>query len=200
MTFNQKDLLKLAFELYEKTRETGLLDAWSRNSLESFLEFIKNTGFEGLISRQTGKSQEEQQKKEANGTGTGRDGSFWNQETGFTHPDKPEPGALNENAPPISIFETAGHVNVHVILPYAASLNDIALSVSEETIELDLSGQPGKSSGNVDHKENIKRTIHLPAAVDPSRTVATCRNRFLTISAPKKTRPSSKKVQIKFER
>lgn len=194
MTFNQKDLLKFALELYERTREMGLMDIWGKNSLESLLEVINSTNLAGLIPSQIGKGKEIQQEKDSKGSKTDQVGPFWNQETSFSPAGSPGFNAAGGSTSPISIFETVSHVNVYVILPDVASLDDITLSVSEEIIELYLD----KGPANVDVKKNFNRIIRLPAAVDPSRTTATCRNGFIYISAPKKAYSSTKKVKIEF--
>lgn len=55
MNFDNKDLLKFAFELYKKTKDKGLVSNWGIDGLESLIEAASQYNFTGLIHTQPNK-------------------------------------------------------------------------------------------------------------------------------------------------
>ncbi len=200
MSFDQKDWLKYALDLYEKARDTGLINNWGQEDLNSLKEMAdKFNNFAGMGTVQPGKGEQIQKDavfKEVEAEG----GSFWQQESGPPHSGVFTPGTKkNSFAPPISIYETVKEVNVHAILPGIASRDDLNILLSQEAMELSGTRTAVGFLGDKKINENFYRMVRLPAPVEPSGAVASYRNGFLYISIPKKNNPSPIKITVKFE-
>jgi len=199
MSFDQKDWLKYALDLYEKAKETGLINNWGQEDLSSLREMAdKFNNFTGMGPVQPGKGKQIQ-KEAVLKEGETEGGSFWQQE-GPPHSGAFTQGTIkNSYAPPISIYETVKEINVHAILPGIASKDDLNILLSQEAMELSGTRTAVGFLGDKKINENFYRMVRLPAPVEPSGATASYRNGFLYIRIPKKNHPSPVKITVKFE-
>ncbi len=196
MSYDQKDLLEFALDLYEKTKETGLSSYWNKDRLETVLEAIKkiNPGELSPFSH-TGRDKKNQQENLQKNPQEDENHLFWKQETNPPQNAVTEPGQAG-NVSPVSIYETAMDVNVQAILPGIVSHEDLHLLISQEVIELFGAKVPPGGSNPVD---NFHKIIRLPATVEPSGATATYRKGLLSLSVPKKKPDPPKRIPVKFE-
>lgn len=200
MSFNQKDWLKYALDLYEKAKETGLINNWGQEDLSSLREVAdKFDNLTGMGSVQANKG-EQIQKEAVIKEGETEGESFWQQESGPPHSGAFTSGAIkNSFAPPISIYETVKEVNVQAILPGIASKDDLSILISQEAMELSGTRTAVGFLGDKKTNEDFYRIVRFPAPVEPSRATASYRNGSLYIRVPKKNHPSPIKIMVKFE-
>jgi HSP20 family molecular chaperone IbpA len=177
--YDQKDLLKFALDLYEKTKETGLSGYWNKDRLETVLEAIKKITPDELSPF----------------ADTGRDKKNQQEEANPPQNAVPEPGRIG-NVSPVSIYETAMDVNVQAVLPGIVSHEDLHLLISQEVIELFGAKVPPGGSNPVD---NFHKVIRLPATVEPAEATATYRKGLLSLSVHKKKPDPPKRIPVKFE-
>jgi len=195
-----KDWLKIALELYEKSKGMGVLNSLGKDGLEDLMKIVGQLNPAAINTKQLHKEEEKlaQETVPIESIKDDEDG-FWKQESG--PPLGQESAAKTSKGdytPPISIHETVGSVNLHIILPGIISSDDLNILLSQEEAELYGTKSTGRVSGGVKTNEKFYRLIRLPAPVDPSRATATYRNGFLYISIPKKDRPSHFKIQVEF--
>lgn len=190
MSYDQKDLLKFALDLYQRTKETGLSNSLNKDGLDAVLEAIKKINPSELSpSSLTGGGKKNEQGDENQ--------LFWKQEA-----SPPQSGATGagqtkaENVTPISIYETTRDVNFQAILPGIVSHENLHLLISQEAIELYGARVSPGGSNPVD---NFHKTIRLPAMVDPAGAAATYRNGLLSLSVPKKKPDPPTRISVKFE-
>lgn len=199
MNINNKEWLNFALELYERTKSLGLQEAWSKNDLDWLMGAAGKAAFTGF-SPQSGGEQNVYGEAGMSGAGQTVENAFWQQDSG---PSGAGPFASaapkGGYAPPISIYETAREVNIHVILPGVTSREHLTLLLSPEALELSGARETGGFSGRSKTNESFYRTVRFPAPVEPSGASATYRNGFLYIRAPKKTSPAPYKLEVIFE-
>jgi|GEM_PF-1574856 len=200
MSFNQKDWLKYALDLYEKAKDMGLINNWGQedlNSLREMTDKFNNLTSMGSVKPDKGKQvQKEMVIKE----GETESENFWQQESDPTHGGVFNTGATgNSFAPPICIYETVKEVNVHVTLPGIASRDDLNILLSQEAVELSGTRTVAGFLGGQKINENFYKIVRFPVAVEPSGATARYRNGFLYIRVPKKNNPSPVKIVAKFE-
>lgn len=197
MDFYNKDWLKFALDLYEKTRGMGLMNNWDKDKLGSLIEMASKFNFSGPDPN--GKGGKFQQEAGPMDQERATDEVFWRQESAPPYGSAFTSGAAKGGyAPPISIYETGKEVNIHVILPGVASKEDLVLFLSREALELSGARAAGGFSGDK-RNENFYKMIRLPAPVEPSGATAIYRNGFLYIHAPKKSHLPPQKIEVKFE-
>ena len=200
MDLNNKDWLKFALDLYEKTKEMGLINNWDKGGLESLIETAGRFNSTGPGPTQPSKGGKIQQESELTDQEKAENEAFWQQESGSPHGITFGAGATNSgHDPPISVYESAREVSVHVILHGIASRDDLVLLLSHEALELSGTRIVGGFSGGDKRNEKFHRIVRLPAPVDPSGATAIYRNGFLYMNAPKKNRLSPLKIEVKFE-
>jgi len=199
MSMNNKGWLSFALELYEKVKELGLNQNLGKKELETLVDLASKFNVTGQSHPQT-EEEKIQPKAGLIDSANEENNTFWQQESGPTGGGISAPGALKgAYAPPISIYETAGGINVHVILPGITSRDDLTLLLSRDTLELSGARGVGAIPAGGKEKEDFFRTVHLPAPVEPSGATAIYRNGYLYISAPKKNRSTALKIEVKFE-
>lgn len=200
MDFQNKDWLKFALELYEKTKDMGFTNNFNKGGLESLIDVANKFTSTGLSHTQP--DEEEKIHQEASFTNQEKveNEVFWQQESGPAHSGTFESGALKSgyNAP-VSVHETTNEISIHVILPGIASRDDLNLFLSHEALELSGARTAVGFSGGNKGTENFYKKVRLPAPVDPSGATATYRNGFLYIRVPKKYLLSPLKIEVKFE-
>lgn len=204
MNLNNKDWLKFALDLYEKTKDMGLNENWDKKELGSLIDTASNFNFTGTNPPQPEsrpqKEEKFQQETSFSGPAKNENNAFWQQDSGPPGGLASTAGALKGGyAPPVSIYETTGEVNVHVILPGIASRDNLTLLLSQDALELSGTRITGGFSSGNKKNENFYRTVRLPAPVNPSEVTATYRNGFLYIRAPKKNHPPLLKIEVNFE-
>lgn len=196
-----KDWLKIALDLYEKSKEMGVLNSLGKNGLEDLMKIVGQLNPAAFNTKQLHKEEEKlvQETVPIESIKDVEDG-FWKKESGPLRDDEPAAKKpKDDNTPPISIHETVGSVNLHILLPGIMSSDDLNILLFEEVMELYGTKSTAYVSGEIKTKENFYRMIRLPSPVDPSRATATYRNGFLYISVPKKDRPSPFKIQVRFD-
>ncbi|MDD4237490.1 MAG: Hsp20 family protein [Desulfotomaculaceae bacterium] len=186
MSYNQKDLLKFALDLFQKINKPGFSDSLNKD----VLEVLKTINVSELPpSSLTGGEKKNQQEDENQ--------LFWKQEASLPQNDASGPGQTKvENVSPVSIYETTRDVNLQAILPGIVSHEDLHLLISQEAIELYGARVPPGDNNPVDYFHKI---IRLPATVEPSGATATYHNGLLALSVPKKKPDPPLRVSVKFE-
>lgn len=200
MDLNNKDWLKFALDLYGKTKEMGLINNLGMDGLDSLIETAGRFNSTGPGPTQPGKGEKIQQESKLTDQEKAENEIFWQQESGSPHDKTFGVGATNSGYdPPISVYESAKEVSVHVILPGIASRDNLVLLLSHEALELSGTRIVGGFSGGDKRNEKFYRIVRLPVPVEPSGANATYRNGFLYLNAPKKNRLFPLRIEVKFE-
>jgi hypothetical protein len=124
VSYDQKDLLKFALDLYQRTKDTGLINNWNKDGLESLLEVIKGINPSELVSSTLtgGEKKTNQQKPLQSNPQEDENHIFWKQETSpFQNSTTGSGQSKAGNVSPISIYETTRDVSIQAILPGIAS-------------------------------------------------------------------------------
>ncbi|OPX87042.1 Hsp20/alpha crystallin family protein [Pelotomaculum sp. PtaB.Bin117] len=200
MSFNQKDWLKNALDLYEKAKDTGLINNWGTDDLNSLREMAdKFNNLTGMSPVQPDKGEQIQKEAVSKEEETESE-SFWKQESVSPHSGAFASGATkNSFTPPISIYETVKEVSIQAILPGIVSKDDLNILLSQEAMELSGARTAVRFLESKKTNDNFYRIVRLPAPVEPSGATASYRNGFLYIRVPKKNYPSPIKIMVKFE-
>ncbi len=200
MNFQNKDWLKFALELYEKTKDMGFTNDLNKGGLESLIDVANKFTSTGFSHTQPDKGEKIQQEAGFTDQEKVESEVFWQQESGPVHSGTFESGATKSgyNAP-VSVHETTNEISIHVILPGISSRDDLNLLLSHEALELSGTRTAVGFSGGNKGTENFYKKLRLPALVDPSGATATYRNGFLYIRVPKKNLLSPLKIEVKFE-
>ncbi|NLI12895.1 Hsp20/alpha crystallin family protein [Pelotomaculum propionicicum] len=200
MNFQNKDWLKFALELYEKTKDMGFTNYWDKGGLESLIDVANKFTSTGIGHTQPDKGEKIQQEASFTDQEKIENEVFWQQETGPVHSGTFVSGATKSGYNvPVSVHETNNEISIHVIIPGIASRDDLNLLLSHEALELSGVRTAVGFSGGDKRIENFYKKVRLPALVDPSGATATYRNGFLYIRVPKKSLLSPLKMEVKFE-
>lgn len=197
MSFEQKDLLKFALDLFQKTKETGSNNYWSKDGLEAILEAIKKI-YPGELSPSslTGRDKKSQQEHLHKDPMEDENQTFWKQNYSSSQNGALGHGQTMGDVSPVSIYETSRDVNIQAILPGIVSPEDLHLLISQEVIELYGIRVPPGGSKPVD---NFHKTIRLHATVEPARATAAYRKGLLSLSVPKKKPDPPAQISVKFD-
>lgn len=198
MSFEQKDLLKLALDLFQKTKETGSNNYWSKDGLEAILEAIKKI-YPGELSPSslTGRDRKNHEEHLQQDPMENENQTFWKQDYSSSQNGAFGSGQTGAGlVSPVSIYETARDVNLQAILPGIVSPEDLHLLISQEVIELYGVRVPPGGSNPVD---NFHKTIRLPATVEPAKATAAYRKGLLSLSVPKKKPDPPLQISVKFD-
>lgn len=193
------DWLKIALDLYEKSKEMGMLNNLGKGGLEDLMKIVGQLNPTGFSANQLQKSEKLVQEAVPIESKKYDEDGFWKQES--SPPFGEGLGTItpeDDYTPQISIHETVKSVNLHIILPGIISSDDLNILLSQELMELYVTKSTGQDSKGVKIYEKFYRLISLPVPVDPSKAEATYQNGFLKIIIPKKGRPSPFKIQVKF--
>ncbi|NPV73944.1 MAG: Hsp20/alpha crystallin family protein [Pelotomaculum sp.] len=199
MNFSNKDWLKFALDLYEKTRDMGFMNGIDKNGLESLIDMAGKLNFSGPWPAQPGKGGKIQQEAAPAEQEKAENEAFWQQKSHPFYGGKQPAQTKSGRNIPVSVFETAGEVSIHIVLPELASRNDLALFISPEALELSGTMVCGGTAGGDKRTENFHKTVRLPAPVDPSGAAAVYRNGTMYVRAPKKNFFSPQKIEVRFE-
>jgi HSP20 family protein len=113
-------------------------------------------------------------------------------------------GVFEKWAPPVDISEDADNYLVKAELPGLDS-KDIDISVSGDmlTIKGEKKKEAEHETGSYYTRErffgSFRRSIRLPAGVNPEKVDAAYKNGVLTISLPKSREARAKKIEIKSD-
>lgn len=195
MSYDQKDLLKFALDLYQKTKGTGLN---TNNGLGAILEAVTKINPSELTpSSLNSEDKKNRQENLQNKLQEDKNHLFWKE--GIRTPQSSVGGteqSNTRNVSPISIYETIKDINIQAILPGVVSHKDLHVLISPEVIELyGTKVRPGDSN----QVDNFYKIIRLPAAADPSGATATYRNGLLSISISKKEPALPRRVPVRFD-
>lgn len=200
MNFQNKDWLKFALELYEKTKDMGFTNNWDKGGLESLIDVANKFTSTGPSHTQPDKGEIIQQEASVTDQEKVENEVFWQQESGPVNSGTFESGETKSGYnTPVSVHETTNEISIHVILPGIASRDDLNLLLSHEALELSGTRTDVGFSGGNKGTENFYKKVRLPALVDPSGATATYHNGFLYIRIPKENRLSPLKIKVKFE-
>lgn len=197
MNLNYGDWLKFALDLQQKVQNMGFSANMGKKELESLIEVANNFA---STTYQNKKADIPRQEENLSKSGKTEAKEFWEQ-----YPGPPEDSAITSDSlkgaysPPVSIYESAGEVNIHIILPGITSTSDLTVLFSHEALDLSGSRAVGGDPGGDKRRERFHRTLRLPAPVEPSEATATYRSGFLSISVPKKVTAPFSKVEVRFE-
>jgi HSP20 family molecular chaperone IbpA len=196
MNLNYGDWLKFALDFQRKVQNMGFRPDMGKKELESLIE-VANSLTSSTYQNEKADIPRQEENIPESGNDEAKD--FWEQ-----FPRPPEGGEITSDSlksaysPPVSIYESARKVNIHIILPGIASRSDLTVLFSHEA--LDLSGiRTIGNPGGEKRTERFHRTLRLPAPVEPSEAAATYRGGFLLISVPKKGPAPHSKVEVRFE-
>lgn len=197
MNLNYGDWLKFALDLQQKVQNMGFGANMGKKELESLIEAANNLTSTTYQNEKTNIPRQEESITES-GKAEAKD--FWKQ-----YPGSPEGSVITSDSlkdaysPPVSIYESAKEVNIHIILPGIASESDLTVLFSHEALDLSGIRTTGGNQGGDKKTERFHRTLRLPAPVEPSEAAATYRGGFLSISAPKKGPSPFSEVEVRFE-
>lgn len=186
---NNQEWLEFAMSMYKKLHEMGFIDQWSGpGNIESLFNLAKEMNFD--VPNQGVSS------KHKKGLFQGQIDHFWGKEAeapGEAYTTGKDDG--ENQSFPISIYESTREVTLHVIMPGIAGEKDLTVIIGDGS--LTFTGiRTSTGEGKV---ESFRRTVMLPASVDPSGSVASYKNGFLHISIPKKQKSSGFKIKVNFQ-
>ncbi|OPY58282.1 MAG: Hsp20/alpha crystallin family protein [Pelotomaculum sp. PtaU1.Bin035] len=198
MYFLDKNWLKLALDLYEKTKGMNVGGNLNKDVLEHLMEMANH-----IVIPNWNTAQSEKEIKVEQAVSSipikAEDNTFWQEGSATPYDLASTTDTIKgDYTPPISLYENPREVHVSAILPGIASRNNLNVLLSQETLELSGTRDVVEALGTKIENKRFFKTIRLPVAVEPSGATATYHNGFLYIKAPKKNQ-SSQNITVKFE-